>query len=279
MPVSTVSRRTFAVAAAFAAASLALPKSAWTQVVDTRPPTVDTGNPREIGKGVWILPDHRVWLVPNIGIIVGRDAALVVDCGLGPANGERVLEIARRIAGSRRLFLTISHFHPEHGYGANVFRKDATVVYNRSQRDELQQKGARYLDLFRKSQGQSAVEALEGTEIMMPHFTYEGDHAEIDLGGRIVELHNWGLAHTRGDQIVWQAHLMGWCVHGMAGFDRDRAATELRLPHDHVIQAVYAIGRKGDATSLPGPLRARERPSSRMPLSEIAFEGAFRQDS
>ncbi len=76
-----------------------------------------------------------------------------------------------------------------------------------------------------------------------------------------------------------QAHLMGWCVHGMAGFDRDRAATELRLPHDHVIQAVYAIGRKGDATSLPGPLRARERPSSRMPLSEIAFEGAFRQDS
>ena len=38
---------------------------------------------------------------------------------------------------------------------------------------------------------------------MMPHFTYEGDHAEIDLGGRIVELHNWGLAHTRGDQIVF----------------------------------------------------------------------------
>ena len=37
---------------------------------------------------------------------------------------------------------------------------------------------------------------------MMPHFAYEGRRAELDLGGCLVELHNWGLAHTMGDQVV-----------------------------------------------------------------------------
>ncbi len=166
------------------------------------PPTVDTSNPQEVADGVWVVRDHRIWLVPNIGIILGTDAALVVDTGLGPANGERVLDLARHLAGKRRLLLTLTHFHPEHGYGAQVFRPDATIIYNRAQRDELQEKGERYVALFRARQSRAAAEALDGTRIVMPHFVYEGPSAEIDLGGRTVQLHNWGLAHTRGDQVV-----------------------------------------------------------------------------
>lgn len=167
------------------------------------PPTVDASDPTEVADGVWILRDNRVYLVPNIGIILGRDAALVVDCGLGPANGERVLEAARELAGSRRLFLTMTHFHPEHGYGAQAFRRDATIVYNRAQRDELAEKGERYIDLFRQTQGEAAAAAVEGTEIVMPDSVYSGRRTEIDLGGRTVELRTWGTAHTRGDQAVF----------------------------------------------------------------------------
>lgn len=206
-PVHTVpamSRRTLVIAAtAFAGRSVgAAAQGADPKFVDLRPPTVDTSNLKEIAEGVWVIRDHRIWLVPNIGIILGRDAALVVDCGMGPANGERVLDLARRIAGHRRLFLTTTHFHPEHGYGAQVFRPEATIVYNRAQRDELQEKGLRYIDLFRKTQTPAAAAALDGTKIVMPHFTYDGPSAELDLGGRIVQLHTWGTAHTRGDQIV-----------------------------------------------------------------------------
>lgn len=201
----SMSRRTFAMAAtAFAASGVrAAAQGADPKYVDLRPPTVDTSNLQEIADGVWVIRDHRIWLVPNIGIILGKDAALVVDCGMGPANGERVLDLARRIAGSRRLFLTVTHFHPEHGYGAQVFRPDATIVYNQAQRDELQEKGARYIDLFRKTQTPAAAAALDGTKIVMPHFTYDGPRAELDLGGRKVEFHAWGTAHTRGDQVVF----------------------------------------------------------------------------
>jgi len=191
-------------ATAFAANSVrAAAQGADPKYVDLRPPIVDTSNLQEIADGVWVIRDHRIWLVPNIGIILGKDAALVVDCGMGPANGERVLDLARRLAGSRRLFLTVTHFHPEHGYGAQVFRPDATIVYNRAQRDELQEKGARYIDLFRKTQTPAAAAALDGTKIVMPHFTYDGPSAELDLGGRKVEFHTWGTAHTRGDQVVF----------------------------------------------------------------------------
>jgi hypothetical protein len=36
-----------------------------------------------------------------------------------------------------------------------------------------------------------------------------------------------------------------------------------------------AVGHPGDPASLPEPLREREAPSGRKPLSEIICEGAF----
>ncbi len=200
---SAIDRRKFLewTTAAAMLGSIDLPASS--QVIDPRPPTVDISNPSQIAEGVWLLRDHRVWLVPNIAIIAGKDSVLVIDTGLGPANGEKVLDTARRLAGSRRLFLTITHFHPEHGSGAQVFHPNATIVYNRAQRDELIEKGVRYIELFRKTQSKAAADALDGSTLVMPHFVYEGDKAELDLGGRKVEFHAWGKAHTRGDQIVY----------------------------------------------------------------------------
>jgi glyoxylase-like metal-dependent hydrolase (beta-lactamase superfamily II) len=169
---------------------------------ETPPPTVDADAIREVADGVFVIPDHRVPLVPNIGIIVGQDAALVVDTGLGPKNGERVLAAARRVAGGKRLFLTLTHFHPEHGYGAQVFKGEATIVYNRAQREDLAAKGEGYLGMFRQIFPPAVSEALEGTKLVAPDIAYDGASCEIDLGGCRVELRTFGMAHTRGDQIV-----------------------------------------------------------------------------
>jgi len=84
-----------------------------------------------------------------------------------------------------------------------VFRPEATIVYNRAQRDELQEKGVRYIELFKQTQSKAAAAALEGTQIVMPHFVYDGPSAEMDLGGQTAEMHTWGLAHTRGDQVIF----------------------------------------------------------------------------
>ena len=164
-------------------------------------PTVVEDGITEIARGVWVIPDRRVPLVPNIGVIVGEEAVLVVDTAMGPANGERVLAAAREKAQGKPLLLTITHFHPEHGFGAQVFREEARIVYNRAQRDELHDKGAGYVELFRTF-GPAVAAALEGVELVDPHDVYDGE-TELALGGRTVQLRTWGVAHTRSDQVAF----------------------------------------------------------------------------
>ncbi|MFE0019283.1 MBL fold metallo-hydrolase [Mesorhizobium sp. NPDC059054] len=165
-------------------------------------PTVEANAPRRIADGVFVIEDRRVPLVPNIGIVLGNEKALVIDTGMGRRNGERVLAAARALAGSRPLILTLTHFHPEHGYGADAFKGNAEIVYNRAQADELADKGEAYLGMF-KGMGPSIAEALAGTELVAADRLYADAEHLLDLGGRKVLLKSWGKAHTRGDQIVY----------------------------------------------------------------------------
>jgi glyoxylase-like metal-dependent hydrolase (beta-lactamase superfamily II) len=165
-------------------------------------PTVDTNAIRQISKDVYVILDQRVPLVPNIGIVLGATKALVIDTGMGITNGRAVLETAKRLAGARHLILTITHFHPEHGYGAEAFKGEAKIIYNKAQADEFADKGQGYLDMF-KTMGPAVAEALADTSLVAADETYEGGEHSIDLGGRVALLKTWGKAHTRGDQIVF----------------------------------------------------------------------------
>jgi glyoxylase-like metal-dependent hydrolase (beta-lactamase superfamily II) len=162
--------------------------------------TVVSGSPVEIASGVFVIPDRHTPLAPNIGVVVGDRAALVIDTGMGPRNGAIVHEIARDLAGDRPLFLTITHFHPEHGFGAQAF-PDATIVYNRAQHEEFQDKGQAYLQMFRGF-GSEVAQQLEEVVLVQSHVVYDGA-ADLDLGGNRVQLRTWGPAHTRGDQVVF----------------------------------------------------------------------------
>jgi glyoxylase-like metal-dependent hydrolase (beta-lactamase superfamily II) len=165
------------------------------------PAPILRSEPVEIAEGVFVLSDGGVPLVPNVGIVVGDRNVLVVDTGMGLRNGAKVLGHARELAAGRRLLLTVTHFHPEHGYGAQVFEPEATIVYNRAQADELRAKGRAYVDMF-KSWGDTIANELAGIEFIEPHVAYDAE-ADLDLGGRTVQLRTWGLAHTKGDQVVF----------------------------------------------------------------------------
>lgn len=168
--------------------------------VDSTPPVV-SGTPEEIARGVYVIPDGRIPLVPNIGVILGEERALVVDTGMGPESGRRVRAAADRLAGTRELILTVTHFHPEHGFGASAFA-DATIVYNAAQRDEFRAKAAGYLEMFRTF-GDDVAAALEGVELIEPTQVYDGEASSLELGERLVELRTWGQAHTLADQVVF----------------------------------------------------------------------------
>ncbi|MEN6507600.1 MAG: nitroreductase family protein [Smithella sp.] len=75
--------------------------------------------------------------------------------------------------------------------------------------------------------------------------------------------------------LALQGSLLNLVVHGMQGFDYDRAKQELRVPDEYQVEAMIAIGRHGKKEDLPDYLQEREFPSPRKNVSEIALEGMF----
>ena len=170
------------------------------QLQTVPPPLIPELPPQQIAERVWVFGDERINLVPNIGVVVGDDAALVVDTGMGRRNGERLLERVRELS-DKPLLLTLTHFHPEHGWGAQAFKGVATIVYNRAQREELEEKFGPFVELF-SSFGPEIADLLSDVRLVRPDVVYAGDEAELDLGGVTVQLSYHGPAHTRGDQLV-----------------------------------------------------------------------------
>jgi glyoxylase-like metal-dependent hydrolase (beta-lactamase superfamily II) len=169
--------------------------------VTASPPLVPEGVTQQIRERVHVIPDQRIEFVPNAGIVVGDRSTLVIDTAMGPRNGDRILREAHRLGGGRKLLLTTTHFHPEHAFGAQSF-SDATYVCNAAQAEELADKGPHYIEWF-SSFGPGLAELLAEVELVAPDVIYEGERAALDLGSIRAELHSIGIAHTRGDQVVF----------------------------------------------------------------------------
>ncbi len=75
------------------------------------------------------------------------------------------------------------------------------------------------------------------------------------------------------ENLALQGTMMGLVVHGMQGFDYDKAREVLGVPEGHTVEAMAAIGKPGKKEDLPQELQEREAPSDRRPLEEIVFEG------
>jgi nitroreductase len=78
------------------------------------------------------------------------------------------------------------------------------------------------------------------------------------------------------ENFALQGFHQGLVVHGMEGFDYDRARTELEIPEEFQVEAMAAVGRPGPRELLPQKLQARESPNDRRKISESVFEGPFR---
>ncbi|MEU6261073.1 MBL fold metallo-hydrolase [Streptomyces sp. NPDC047043] len=163
-------------------------------------PSAHVIRPRELARDLLLIPQLPGELAANMGVIGGTHSVLVVETGMGPRNGEALLRFATEYARGRRIYLTTTHFHPEHAFGAQAFAGEAEYLVNRAQAKDLSTKGAGYLDMFRGFGGPIA-EQLEGVELVSPDVVYDHTHV-LDLGSRVVQLRATGRAHTLGDQVI-----------------------------------------------------------------------------
>lgn len=77
------------------------------------------------------------------------------------------------------------------------------------------------------------------------------------------------------ENLALQGSHKGLVVHGMSGFDYDKAREVLHVPEDYQVEAMIAIGKPGKKEDLPLDLQEREQPSERKKVEEFVFEGVF----
>jgi glyoxylase-like metal-dependent hydrolase (beta-lactamase superfamily II) len=187
-----------AMAAALVVAVLATHQSA----AQTPPPQlIKPEGLRQVSAHVHVIPDNSVPMVPNVGIIVGEQAVLVVDTGLGPPNGATVLNVAQKLGGSRALYVVSTHFHPEHDLGAQAFPATAKMIRSTDQQKDIAEFG---LETAKNFASRSAINAelLKDADFRKADITFEKDY-ELDLGGVKARLSAMGPNHTRGDIAIW----------------------------------------------------------------------------
>jgi glyoxylase-like metal-dependent hydrolase (beta-lactamase superfamily II) len=157
-----------------------------------------------------MLPENQVTRVsehvyaivafPNVAIVVGNRATLVVDTGLGPRNGAIAAREAQKLAKGPVLYLTTTHYHAEHSAGDNGFPAGTILVRALAQQKELEERGAAFVQMF-SSRNAQMKELLADTKFRTPDITFEKE-LTLDLGGVTARLFWLGQAHTKGDEMV-----------------------------------------------------------------------------
>jgi glyoxylase-like metal-dependent hydrolase (beta-lactamase superfamily II) len=164
-------------------------------------PMVKENATTKVAAHTFVIPDMNVGGVPNVGIIVGDRATLVVDTGLGRRNGETVMREVKKVTRGGDLFIVATHFHPEHDLGASAFPPSARMIRSRDQQKDIDEFG---LDVAKTFSSRSPVMAdlLKDANFRKADIFFDAEHA-LDLGGVRVRIIAVGPTHTRGDTAVW----------------------------------------------------------------------------
>lgn len=162
-------------------------------------PIVQENKTVKLSEHVWVIPDGRVPQVPNVGIIVGSKATLIVDPGMGLVSGEAVAREVAKVSTNAEVYIVNTHFHPEHTTGDAAFPK-AKILRAAAQQQDVDEMGSKWVVAFASRSAEMAG-ILKGATFRKPDRTFDKEMT-LDLGGVSVRMVRLGPGHTRGDTVI-----------------------------------------------------------------------------
>jgi glyoxylase-like metal-dependent hydrolase (beta-lactamase superfamily II) len=151
----------------------------------------------KLASHTYVIPDGNVGLVPNVGIVVGSRATLVIDPGLGRRNGETVLREVAKVSKNTEVYIASTHFHAEHTTGYGAFPQSAKYVNSTVQEAEFAESGMPMVQMFSK-RSPATADILKDAARRPAAITFDREY-RLDLGGVAVRFLVVGPTHTRGD--------------------------------------------------------------------------------
>jgi glyoxylase-like metal-dependent hydrolase (beta-lactamase superfamily II) len=139
---------------------------------------------------------------PNAGFIVTDAGVVVIDALASPQQGEQLARAIQGVTSQPIRWLVLTHHHPDHHFGAIVFRRlGAKVVAHPDRRVLASEAGedALIADWVRVI----GLDAMRGFEFAdVPDRPVTGTDT-LRVGGKTIVITHPGAAHTAGDLIVW----------------------------------------------------------------------------
>jgi glyoxylase-like metal-dependent hydrolase (beta-lactamase superfamily II) len=160
-------------------------------------PIVREGVTVKLGDHTYAIPDGNVGGVPNVGIVVGTRATLVIDPGLGRRSGEAVLREMSKVSRNSEIYIASTHFHPEHTTGYVAFPASAKYINSRVQEEEFAESGPALIQVF-ASRTPAQGELLKDAVQRKADILFDREYT-LDLGGVQVRFLGVGPTHTKGD--------------------------------------------------------------------------------
>jgi len=162
-------------------------------------PLVKENATQKLSEHVYAISDGNIGGVPNVGIIVGSKAVLVVDTGLGPRNGETVLREVRKLS-TGDIYIVGTHFHSEHILGESAFPAAARIIRARAEQKDIDEFGIQPNFATRSP---AMAELVKDASIRKADEFFDTEKL-LDLGGVRVQL-TWagGGTHTDGDTLIF----------------------------------------------------------------------------
>lgn len=172
---------------------------------DTLASSIEPLDVTEIAPGVFMhqgqhdvpSPRNRGDLA-NLGFIVGETGVAVIDAGTTRGVAERLYSAIREKTDLPIRWLLLTHMHPDHSLGASFYREaGARIVGHPNLISGLANRAESYQTALLRLLG---AEAFLGTRLVGPDSAETP--SEIDLGGRLLDLRTYPIAHTDNDMTV-----------------------------------------------------------------------------
>jgi glyoxylase-like metal-dependent hydrolase (beta-lactamase superfamily II) len=139
---------------------------------------------------------------PNAGFVVTSEGVVVIDALASPQQGRELLQAIRSVTQQPVKWLVLTHHHPDHHFGAVVFKREGAKVMAHPERATLASEAgedALMADWVRVV----GLDAMRGFEFAdTPDRPVTGTDT-LALGNFTLVIAHPGAAHSPGDLLVW----------------------------------------------------------------------------
>ncbi len=155
---------------------------------------------KELAPGVYGLLSSKP-PVDNSGFVVGEHGVLVIDAHINGSDGRA--DPSRRAAGHQQthpLYVVNTNYHGDHTFGNYAFPPE-TLIVAQQKTAEIMRDFEREKQLLLPTVGNDPT-VFGDVRLRLPDVVLD-EYLELDLGGRVVELHHFGHGNTPGDTVVF----------------------------------------------------------------------------